>query len=382
MRRVAGTILLTLAIVATAGMYAPMPWFGPWMARLVFRETALLVALFALAAGALGTTRRRWAVALGCAALASLPFVRPRAVLSREGVKLSLREYALGPARIDVTPERDVQLVPERGDLLADVYRAPQPGPRPFVLVIHGGSWRFGDKGEVPQVSRRLAAAGMTVLDVRYRLAPKDPFPAAPADLRCLLSRLPEQAGRLGIDPARGALVGRSAGGHLALLTGYVSAAPADEAARIPVACPVPGDAGAAPAQVKAVVGIYPLVDMVDGHDNPSRPDPIDGPESVELFMGGSPGQRPEAYALATPTTWVKPGRALPPTLLIHGAGDALVRVSHSLTMERVLREAGQPVKLIVIPMADHGFDFRPGGVGEQLERAVLLSFLRTHLHP
>lgn len=375
-KAVAGSALLGITFVATVVMYAPMPVFPLWMARLICKETALVWTVLALVAAVLIPTRGRRVTALICALLASLPLLLPLRTMRQAGVPFSLAQYATGVSAPDVRVERDVQVAPDRADLLADVYRAPQPGLRPFVVVIHGGSWRHGDKGEVPLVSRQIAAAGVTAIDVRYRLAPDYPFPAAPGDVLCLLL----QAERLGVDPTRGALLGRSAGGHLALLAGYVQAAPADQAQKIPPSCKVP--AGGSLAKVRAVVGIYSFVDMVYGHAHPPVPDPIDGPESIELFLGGTPAQKPAEYALATPTSWVKPGRALPPTLLIHGGSDALVRVLHSQLMDQSLRAAQQPVRLVEIPLADHGFDFRAGGVAEQLTRALSVEFLRTNLNP
>ena len=85
--------------------------------------------------------------------------------------------------------------IAQRPWLTADVFHAPGPPPHPFVVVVHGGSWRRGDKGELPHVSRRLAAAGYTVVDVRYALAPAEPFPRGIADVKCLLGTHPREGG-------------------------------------------------------------------------------------------------------------------------------------------------------------------------------------------
>ena len=164
-------------------------------------------------------------------------------------------------------------LDPQKPWLTADVFHAPGPPPHPFVVAVHGGSWRRGDKGELPHFSRRLAAAGYTVVDVRYGLAPAEPFPRGIADVKCLLGRVRERAAELGVDPARAALFGRSAGGEVALVAAYSAGDP-----RIPPSCPV------ADEPVRAVVALYAPGDMVWGHDNPMVPDVIQGTESIELY--------------------------------------------------------------------------------------------------
>jgi acetyl esterase len=52
------------------------------------------------------------------------------------------------------------------------------------------------------------------------------------------------------------------------------------------------------------------------------------------------------------------------------------VSVEHSRRLARGLRAAGQDVELVEIPLADHAFDARPGGFGEQLARQMILRFL------
>ena len=54
-----------------------------------------------------------------------------------------------------------------------------------------------------------------------------------------------------------------------------------------------------------------------------------------------------------------------------------LVPIVHSTRMYEALRAGQHTVRLLGIPGADHGFDFRSGGIGEQLERAAVLHFLR-----
>ncbi len=234
--------------------------------------------------------------------------------------------------------------------------------------MIHGGAWRGGGVGESPWVSRTLARSGITVIDVGYRLSPASRFPAAAGDVKCLLGRARERAAELGLDPSRAALLGRSAGGQIALVAAYSAGDP-----RVPPSCATED------APVRAVVGIYSPTDMAWGHEHPSHPDVVRGPEALEAYLAGTPAQRPEAYRLATPQSWVD-GRALPQTLLIHGGLDRMVWAGHSERLTRALEERRQPVRLLEIPLSEHGFDRRSGGLGEQLARATIVEFLKTAL--
>jgi acetyl esterase/lipase len=280
----------------------------------------------------------------------------------------SVLEYVTGaPASPPVRIERDIVLDPRRPELTADVFHAPGPAPHPFVVVVHGGSWRHGDKGELPQFSRRVAAAGYTVIDVRYALAPAAPFPRGVADVKCLVGRARESALRLGIDPARGALLGRSAGGQIALVAAYSARDP-----RIPPSCAVED------APVRAVAAFYAPSDLQWGHANPMVPDVIRGTESIELYLGGPPTRAAEAYRLAAAETWAD--RALPATLLLHGGGDQLVSPIHSRQLAEGLARRGREVDFIEVPMGEHGMDARPGGTGDQIARQALLDFLGPRL--
>ncbi len=363
-------LALSLFLVAAAlVMLLPMPTFGLWFVRLALRETSLgLVVLAMLAAGLAGLGQRRSprtsVAALALALLSGIGLARPlltaAPAFEANGVEFSLREYLSGVAAPEV-PVRE--FVPAPG-LAADIYRNPGGDRRPLVVVVHGGSWQRGDKGETAHMNRVLAGAGYVVADVTYRFVPAHRFPAAVADVKCALGRLRERADEFGLDPQRVALLGRSAGGQIALIAAYSMGD-----ARIPPSCAV----GEAP--VSGVVSVYAPTDLAWGHANPAVPDVIHGTESIEAYLGGPPAAAPEAYVLSSATTWV--GRPLPPTLLVHGEGDQLVTAEHARRLAAALDAAGRPVELLLVPFAEHGFDRRPGGIGEQLARARILAFLR-----
>jgi acetyl esterase len=93
--------------------------------------------------------------------------------------------------------------------------RAPAPGP--LLVYFHGGGWVQGSVETHDAPCRLLAhLAGVRVLSVDYRLAPEHPYPAAAEDAIAAFAWAAAQAERLGVDPARIAVGGDSAGGNLA----------------------------------------------------------------------------------------------------------------------------------------------------------------------
>ncbi|WP_432483133.1 alpha/beta hydrolase [Kineococcus esterisolvens] len=104
------------------------------------------------------------------------------------------------------------------GDLPARLYRpAGGDGAPPVVVFFHGGGWVTGDLDTHDGQARVLAAeSGALVVSVAYRLAPEDPFPAAPDDAVSATAWVRENAAGLGGDPERVAVAGDSAGGNLA----------------------------------------------------------------------------------------------------------------------------------------------------------------------
>jgi acetyl esterase len=90
--------------------------------------------------------------------------------------------------------------------------------PLPAVLELHGGGWCIGSIDELIDDSLcrwRASEAGCVVVDLDYRLAPEHRFPAGLEDAYAALVHLATHAAELGIDPARIAVNGSSAGGNL-----------------------------------------------------------------------------------------------------------------------------------------------------------------------
>lgn len=105
------------------------------------------------------------------------------------------------------------------GEIVVRAYTPAGDGPFPAFLHIHGGAWVLGsiDWPVFASFAREVAArTPCVVLDVEYRLAPEHRFPIPVEDCYAALLWLAEQATELGVDPARIAVGGDSAGANLA----------------------------------------------------------------------------------------------------------------------------------------------------------------------
>jgi acetyl esterase/lipase len=112
----------------------------------------------------------------------------------------------------------------ESGPLKCDVYTPEGDGPFPGVLVVHGGAWRMGTRGQLAGVAELLAKHGMTAVAISYRLAPQCKFPAQIEDCKEAVRWMRTNAARLKIDPDRIGGYGYSAGAHLVSLLGATDA--------------------------------------------------------------------------------------------------------------------------------------------------------------
>ncbi|NEQ98130.1 MAG: alpha/beta hydrolase [Cyanothece sp. SIO2G6] len=244
---------------------------------------------------------------------------------------------------------RDRQTIPtaDGAALAVDLYRPasrPTNGDRlPLIVTIYGGAWQVGQPEDTATFSRYMAAQSYGVAAIAYRHAPDYRFPTQLEDVQTSLQWLVHHAGDYQLDPTRIALVGWSAGAHLAMLAAYH-----------PNALPV-----------RAVVNYYGPVDLVQGYYNLPNPDPIDGRSVLETFLGGNPDDHPECYQTASPLHWVRPG--LPPTLLLYGDRDHLVKPVFGQQLDQQLKAAGNTSILIRLPWAEHAFDRVWTGMGNQI---------------
>ena len=191
---------------------------------------------------------------------------------------------------------------------LLDVYLPGGDAPRnPAVLFIHGGSWRFGSKAHFTAAGRRLARSGFVVASINYRLLPDGVFPRNAQDAICALAYLRGHADELRLDPDRIAVMGYSAGAHLAGLVGLA----ADHPELTPDCATAGGAPVARPAAVIAASGPQDMRVFWDERDDKA---------DVEDIFGDSPAALPHAYDLGSPRWHVRAGA--PPFLLLQDTVD------------------------------------------------------------
>ena len=190
--------------------------------------------------------------------------------------------------------------------------------PFPLVVLVHGGYWRpVYDLTLEDEVAGHLAAHGYLVWNVDYAPA-GTPWPATLLDVAAAYDhgvRDPR------VDSSRVAVVGHSAGGHLALWLASRSAG-------------TPGGAPAVPPAL--VVGQAPVACLALGHEQGL------GGGAVDLFVGGPPSQFPSRYAEADPLALLP---VTTRTVLIHGEGDDVVPLSQPQTYA-----AASQAQLLVVP--------------------------------
>lgn len=128
------------------------------------------------------------------------------------------RRYATQRAPAEVEQVVDTHFAGPAGNVPVRIYRpAHVPTTQaPALIYIHGGGWVIGDLDTHDSLCRDLARnTPCVVISVDYRLAPEAPFPAAVDDCVAAFRWAHAQAHTLGIDPARIAVGGDSAGGNL-----------------------------------------------------------------------------------------------------------------------------------------------------------------------
>lgn len=357
----------------------PAPAYQIWLLSVAASEWSLWLGLLALFGIILSIFSRisdgkgkLWLISLIISAAALLISLYPLfsvLPLAREmNVSLSLKEYFSDFRTENNSGFAAYTFAEINGkDLNLDVY-SPKENNGAGIIVVHGGSWNAGNRSEFPQWNHWFAAQGFTVFDIDYRLKPQPNYLAATGDVKCAVRWVKKHAAEFGISPKRLVLFGRSAGAHLALIAAYS----AEDADLPPTCLETESD-----EDVRAVVSFYAPVDLLWDFDNPANAFVINGPKTLANFLGGNPhesAEMRERYILASPVAHVSANT--PPTLLVHGGQDQLVRTENIQFLAEKLEKANISHQTLLIPYAQHGFDYNFNGFGAQITKSVMLKFL------
>lgn len=302
--------------------------------------------------------------ALGLAAAAMTPVSQTIAPADpTEAIRL-WPGAAPGGERVNVTPrvvERSTD--PAFHDRFAQytiepvltVLRPARPNGASLLLIPGGGyKWAVVDK-EGLDCARVFAAAGVTCFVLRYRL-PGDGWAAgadAPLqDAQRALRLIRARAAADGLDPGRVAVLGASAGGHLAgMLTAQMDASYSAVDA-----------ADAASFRPDLSILLYPVATMAD---------PFVHAGSRRELLGAAPTDEAIGQYSLERMNW----RRAPPVFLLHAIDDAAVPVENTLQLLSALRAADVPAEAHLFEEGGHGFGIRliegkPAAVWPQLALA------------
>ena len=269
-------------------------------------------------------------------------------------------------------------LAPDRAEKL-DVYlpAARAGGKRtPAFVWIHGGGWSGGTKDEAraKQICGMLAGAGYVAVSVDYKLG-ASAWPQNLHDCKNAVRFLRARAAEYGVDPARIAVAGGSAGGHLALMVGLTAGKKEFE----PDA-PYPGQSSA----VRCVIDLYGPTNLLTRRQT----DPKGEPTATRKLMGksleffGATTDDAEVLRIASPVNHITKNSV--PVMILHGRADPTVDYPQSEELARVLKQHSVPHELILLDGIGHTFDLAQWQK-KPLTRDVrpdVLAFLAKHLGP
>lgn len=268
------------------------------------------------------------------------PFALGQSVMQQDTAQSPL-SIALAAAsdlsgRYRVTPNITYAL-PNGYAVKLDVYKRSGPGMKATLVYIHGGGWRGGQtKEEYSLWFEPFLFLGWNVVNVEYRPSTVASAPAAVEDCLCALRWVVHNAGRYDFDTNRIVVMGHSAGGHLALMTGM-----APESLESNHECP-----GSEPLKVAAIVDWFGITDVADLLQGP------DARTFAQKWIGPARGRQARAKRMS-PLTYVRPG--LPPTIIIHGDKDPKVPYSQAVRLHNALTASGVPNEFITISGGGHG---------------------------
>lgn len=216
----------------------------------------------------------------------------------------------------------------------------------PLVVWIHGGAWMLNDKyadmGYMKNTVRSFIDSGYALASIDYRYSTTAPFPAQIQDCNQALEFLYQHAAQYKFDKNRIALIGFSAGGHLASLLALSNNNDVKEFY----------SNGIKPRfKINCVLDFYGASDFIMLASNPDTSvNNMRNP--VSILLGAMAVDRPDLAKRASPVTYVD--KDDPPFLIVQGEKDELCPNTQSKILSSWLTIAGVKNQLIIVPNAPH----------------------------
>ena len=225
---------------------------------------------------------------------------------------------------------------------LLDIYLpANAKGNIPLVVFIHGGGWlgndKYADMSYMPNTVAAMLESGMAVASIDYRFATDAVFPAILHDCNKAVSFLYDNADKYGLDRNKIALMGFSAGGHLASLMGTSHNNKVGN---------LYFPSSYRTFKYKAVVDFYGPMDLVllPGNEDAKSPE--------AMLIGATPLSRPDLAKAASPLTYIDKND--PPFIIFHGEKDDIVSNKQSKLFSAWLKCYGVKNELMIVKNAPH----------------------------
>ena len=228
-------------------------------------------------------------------------------------------------------------------DLKADLFLPPESTSNSkAIVIVHGGGWREGSKEQLRGYGILLSREGFVCLCAEYRLSQEEKWPAQIQDIKCAIRYIRANSDDLDINPSCIGVSGNSAGGHLSLMAGLKNYDNSFD-----------GEGGNShvSSEVKAICAIYPPTEIRKFENT----DPIF--DAYKALMGDN--AKEAAYANASPLHKIE--NEFPPTMLIHGSSDSVVKLSDSTNFYQKLKELDVPAELHIFSEEEHAFDSQTG---------------------
>lgn len=239
----------------------------------------------------------------------------------------------------------------------------PGSGPRPVMLLIHGGGLIKGNKDEKNAQISSLAKRGIVAASAMYRLAPEYRFPTAIVDVKAAIRFLKAHALELNLDPNRIILWGSSSGGYLATMAGVTGNAPdfPDHGLYADFDSSVRGVIAQSPHNADFTLPKY-------------RDFPI-----VDRFLNTHTSDRQTALEEISPITYLDKGD--PPFFLAHGDADKLVPVDMTRDFVQALEAIEHTYTYIEVEGGGHSLnETRPDEAPRVFRES--LDFFISHTRP
>jgi acetyl esterase/lipase len=207
------------------------------------------------------------------------------------------------------------------------------------VVCPGGGYGMLADDHEGKQVAEWLNSVGIAAFVLKYRLGPRYHHPAMLDDAGRAIRTVRARSSEWGIDPHKIAIIGFSAGGHLASTAGTHY-----DAGRPDATDPI----DRVSSRPDRMILVYPVIALATpyGHSG-----------SLRNLLGENPS--PELVESLSNERQVT--KETPPTFLAHTNADAGVPAENSLLFALALRKAGVPVELHLFERGQHGLGLGGG---------------------